>query len=125
MEWQADYRGLLALLRSRGPGMAPAPSGKKPSFLLDFEYKKDVNLGLVVKQVRPIPLPAAGTPVTAFLFDDPVDWVVAQKEAADVFANHRLKSLWRLHARTMRLTRKTWPGGRLRPKDAWKWRTDC
>jgi hypothetical protein len=110
MEWQADYRGLLALLRTVGQGWRQLDP-QKSRFLLDFEYKKDVNLGLVVKQVRPIPLPAEGVPVTAFLLDDPVDWVVAQKEAADVFANHRLKSLWRLHARPMRTTRENLANG--------------
>lgn len=103
MGWQDDYRGFLALFRTVADGwrtLHPAQS----RFELDFEYKKDVNLGLVVKQVRPIPIPVAGPPITAFLLDDPKDWVVAQREAGDVFANHRLKSLWRMHARTMRLT---------------------
>ena len=110
MGWEADYRGLLALQRAVGQAWRQLHP-EKTSFKLDFEYKKDVNLGLVIKQVRPIPQPAAGPPVTAFLLDDPADWVVAQREAGDVFGNHRLKSLWRLHARTMRLTPESLAGG--------------
>lgn len=110
MKWTDDYRGLLALTRSVAEGwrqLQPATS----QFSLDFEYKKDAALGLVIKQVRPLPVPAPASPTTAVLLDDPQDWVVAQKEAADVFANHRLKSIWRLHARPMKLTPEALAGG--------------
>jgi hypothetical protein len=62
-----------------------------------------VNLGLVVKQVRELPNPATTNRTIPFLIDDPAKWVVAQREAGDVFGNHRLKSTWALHAANFRL----------------------
>jgi hypothetical protein len=40
----------------------------------------------------------------AFVINEPTGWCVFQGEAADVFANHRLKSLWSLNTLNMRLT---------------------
>jgi hypothetical protein len=101
MDWPADYSGLVELFRLIGLGFRhyyPA----KTSFTLDFEYKKDLNLGLVVKQVREAP--KAGTNVvTAFLIDEPVTHSVWQVEGGSVFANHRLKSLWNLHTANLRM----------------------
>jgi hypothetical protein len=103
MNWEADYAAFQSLFRTVGTGykqLFPA----KTTARLDFEYKKDANLGLVVKQVREIPVTTSTTPVTAFVIDDPVVWRVAQREAGDVFSNHRLKSQWDLHTVTKRLT---------------------
>ncbi len=77
---------------------------QKRDFYLDFEYKKDRNLGLVVKQVREIPGPGAATNGIAFLIDEPVTLAIAPQESGDAFTYHRLKSLLALHTRTMRLT---------------------
>lgn len=103
MNWQSDYLGFINLFRTVGNGyrqLFPAKTG----FTLDFEYKKDLNLGLVVKQVRELPAATSSAPVTAFIINDPTVWVVAQKEAGDVFGNHRLKSLWNLQTVSRRLT---------------------
>lgn len=103
MNWEADYRGFADLFKTVADGfhlLYPA----KVRFYLDFEFKKDVNLGLVLKQVREIPNPATTNRTTPFLMDEPVEWVVAQREAGDVFGNHRLKSIWALHAANVRLT---------------------
>jgi hypothetical protein len=103
MDWEADYRGFGDLFKTVADGFhALYPA--KSRFYLDFEYKKDVNLGLVLKQVREIPNPAMTNRTTSFLIDEPVEWVVAQREAGDVFGNHRLKSTWALHAATVRLS---------------------
>jgi len=102
MNWEADYRGFGELFKKVADGfhlLYPA----KSRFYLDFEYKKDVNLGLVVKQVREIPNPATTNRTVPFLIDEPVEWVVAQRESGDVFGNHRLKSIWALHAANVRL----------------------
>ena len=110
MNWQNDYLEFLNLFKTIGNGyrqLFPA----RTTFSLDFEYKKDVNLGLVVKQVREIPASGPSAPVTAFLINDPTEWVVAQKEAGDVFGNHRLKSLWNLHTVSKRLSPATLAGG--------------
>ncbi len=103
MDWEADYRGFGDLFKKVTDGfhlLYPA----KSRFYLDFEFKKDVNLGLVVKQVREIPNPATTNRTTPYLIDEPIEWVVAQREAGDVFGNHRLKSIWALHAANVRLT---------------------
>src|SRR6185503_240397 len=71
---------------------------------LDVEYKKDANLGLVVKQVREVPLLGTTNRTTAFLIDELATYSVAQIEFSDVFANHRLKSLLTLDTANMRLT---------------------
>ena len=44
MDWQADYRGFLDLFTTVGYGFRQFYPAKN-SFCLDFEYKKDVNLG--------------------------------------------------------------------------------
>ena len=103
MDWEADYRGFGELFKSVADGFnALYPA--KSHFHLDFEFKKDVNLGLVVKQVREIPDPATTNRTIPFLINEPITWVVAQREAGDVFSNHRLKSIWALHAANVRLT---------------------
>ena len=96
MGWQADYRGFMDLFARVGIGFRqfyPAKNG----FTLDFEYKKDVNLGLVVKQVRELPKPPTTNSQTSWLIDEPAAYSVLQAEGGNVFANHRLKSLWNLH----------------------------
>lgn len=103
MNWEADYRGFGNLFKTVADGFS-ALYPAKSRFFLDFEFKKDVNLGFVVKQVREIPNPAATNRIVPFLIDEPVEWVVAQREAGDVFGNHRLKSIWALHAANVRLT---------------------
>ncbi len=103
MDWQADYRGFLDLFTAVGCAFRqfyPTKNG----FCLDFEYKKDVNLGLVVKQVRELPQVSTTNSVTACLINEPVTYSVAQQEFANVFASHRLKSLWNLHTTNMWLS---------------------
>jgi hypothetical protein len=103
MDWQADYRGFLDLFTKVGCAFRqfyPA----KTNFWLDFEYKKDVNLGLVVKQVRELPQASTTNSVTAFLIDEPVTYSVVQAEGGSVFASHRLKSLWNLRTTNLWMT---------------------
>lgn len=103
MSWEADYAGFQSLFRTVGIGFKQLYPAKTTA-RLDFEYKKDLNLGWVVKQVREIPVNTSTAPVTAFVIDDPTEWRVAQKEAGDVFSNHRLKSVWNLRTASKRLT---------------------
>lgn len=103
MNWEADYRRFGDLFKTVADGFHTLyPS--KSRFFLDFEFKKDANLGWVIKQVREIPNPAATNNAVPFLIDEPSEWVVAQRETGDVFGNHRLKSIWALQAATGRLT---------------------
>ena len=102
MNWDEEYLAFLQLFKLVGDDFLEFYPTKR-NFYLDFEYKKDLNLGLVVKQVREIPNPNTTNRTVAFLIDEPGTWCVAQREAADVFANHRLKSLWTLHTPNVRL----------------------
>ena len=101
MEWPDDYVEFVGLLTQVAYGFKQFYPAKN-NFLLDFEYKKDVNLGLVVKQVREVPRPPA-TNAIPFLVDDPVTWCVDHQEFSDAFSNHRLKSLWTLQTDALRL----------------------
>ena len=103
LEWDEEYLAFLELFKRVGDDFLEFYPAKR-NFHLDFEYKKDVNMGLVVKQVREIPNPNTTNQTIGFLIDEPTTWCVAQREAADVFANHRLKSIWTLHTSNMRLT---------------------
>lgn len=103
MNWQSDYEGFMGLFNRVGGGFKQLYPAKN-NFYLDFEYKKDLNLGLVLKQVREIPSPNTTNEVATFLVDEPTTYCVAQAEFGDVFANHRLKSLWTLHTANARLT---------------------
>lgn len=73
-------------------------------FYLDFEYKKDVNLGLVVKQVRPIPAPWTTNRVVPFLIHEPTTYCTGQQEFGDAFSNHRLKVRWTVNTITARMS---------------------
>ena len=103
MTWQADYRGFVELFSKVGYGFRQFYPSKN-NFTLDFEYKKDVDLGLVVKQVRELPKPGTTNQTTAFLVNEPATYSVQQAEGGSVFAKHRLKSLWNLHTANLRLT---------------------
>jgi hypothetical protein len=102
MTWDADYLAFLELFKLVGDRFRQFYPAKR-NFFLDFEYKKDVNLGLVVKQAREVPSPDTTEDVAAFLVDEPNTLCVGQEEFGDVFANHRLKSLWALHTANLRL----------------------
>jgi hypothetical protein len=103
LKWDADYRSLMSLLVNVTNAYRLFHPGRI-RFLLDFEYKKEGG-AMVVKQVRPLPLPSTAGQVTPFLIDAAgPDWVVFQGEYGDVFANHRLKSEWNLRTRNLRLT---------------------
>jgi hypothetical protein len=103
IDWPLDYQEFLRLFLKIGGSFRQFYPAKS-NFCLDFEYKKDAHLGLVVKQVREIPQAAgSGTTKTAFLIDIPVTLSIAQTEGNGVCACHRLKSIWNLHTASMRL----------------------
>jgi hypothetical protein len=102
LNWDADYRALMNLLVTVTNGYRVLHP-EKTRFLLDFEYKKESG-AMIVKQVRPLPLPSGTGTVVPFLINEPSDYCVLQGEYADVFANHRLKSQWTLRTRSIRLT---------------------
>jgi len=112
LQWQDEYKELCELLVQAADQFAAATG--KTQYTLDFEYKKVAPGGgampaggLVVKQIRQIPRPDNRRTITPFLVAEQVEYCTFQGEYGDVFANHRLKSRWRLE------TNSTW----LWPKD--------
>jgi hypothetical protein len=100
MEWESDYQKFANLFAAIARGFQEHYP-QKTRFTLDYEYKKDRFLGLVVKQVRQIPDQPQDPSSQAFLVNQPAELAVAQGEFGDVFANHRLKSLWNLETRSI------------------------
>lgn len=93
MDWQSDYRELSNLLFELTAAYGVEHPGRE-SYLLDFEFKKMDPGNLVVKQVREIPRPSQNVDGARYLVHHPNQFCVFQGEFGDVFANHRLKSLW-------------------------------
>lgn len=110
MDWPADYRAFMDLFAAVGAAFRQFYPGKT-SFRLDFEYKKDLRLGRVVKQVRELPQATATNSVIPFLVDEPLVCTVRQAEGDNVFASHRLKSVWNLHTANLRLAPTNLAGG--------------
>lgn len=103
MAWEADYRGLAAMLVSVGNAYGTMTG--KPTYALDFEYKKVAPTGAIeVKQVREIPQPDNQPSITPFLLDDPTLYCTFQGEYGDVFANHRLKGRLAIQTQNLWLT---------------------
>jgi hypothetical protein len=102
LRWDSEYQE-FARMFLRVASAYRTLSGR-PSFTLDFEFKKSASRGLQVKQVREVPRPAPQPPRAPFLLARPVELVVEQGEFGDPMALHRLKSLWRVDARMMRVS---------------------
>jgi hypothetical protein len=103
MTWEQDYRRLsqLLVMAAREYGRATG----KTEYLLDLEYKKIAPNGdLIIKQIRPIPQSTSAPETPAFLISQPVELEVLQGKHSEVFANHRLKSVWLLNCESKWLT---------------------
>jgi len=117
MAWINDYKALANLLLQVSNQYSLVTG--RSSYILDIEYKKvaqgDKTLpsgGLVIKQVRPLPEPNQTTPITPFLIQGSMEFEVfpgerEHLERTDVFADHRLKSRWRLETQNMALDANT------------------
>ncbi|MBN1362031.1 MAG: hypothetical protein JW993_15655 [Sedimentisphaerales bacterium] len=119
MTWRADYTTLTNLLLRVSDTFRETTG--KTAYTLDLEYKKVApgwvqtqdfaSLpagGIVVKQVREVPSPDRTPSIVPFLIDVPLELEVYSGEfellgPTDAFADHRLKSRWRLTARNMTL----------------------
>jgi len=110
MTWTSDYTSLVGLLTRVSDEFARTTG--KTKYVLDIEYKKVAPGsrvlpagGLVIKQVRQIP--SSENTQTPFLINQAVEYEVysgeavldASNESADVFADHRLKSRWKIQTR--------------------------
>jgi len=103
LTWESEYRELVGLLDRA----ARAYEGEFPNrreFVLDFEYKKVAPEGrLLVKQIREIPQTVQTAPIVPWLIHETNRYVLSQGEYGDLLGFHRLKSLWTLRTRTVRL----------------------
>jgi hypothetical protein len=93
LDWEKGYLELGRMFFE--VATAYAEFAQNPAFTLDFEFKKEEPGNLSVKQVREIPEGAGDMGLTPpILIGAPVELQLFQGEAGDIFANHRLKSLW-------------------------------
>ena len=113
MQWPDDYTDLVDLLLLVSDEFSRVTG--KTEYILDLEYKKVApggrvrpEGGLVVKQVRQVPVPDETARITPFLIKTPMEFEVFTGEfeifgETDVFADHRLKSRWTLETYNMAL----------------------
>ena len=104
MTWTEDYVQLTQLLLAAAEGFETTTD--KDEYLLDFEYKKVAPAGeLIVKQIRELPRPSAQQEVTTLLVGEPACLCLMQGETGEIFAHHRLKSIWHLQTHSRWLTK--------------------
>ena len=94
LEWTRGYDSLVEVLESAVLAFAQARPGRD-TLALDLEFKRVAPGSLVVKQIREIPSNPAGTRPPPFTLSESAAFEVFQHHGKDLFANHRLKSLWR------------------------------
>jgi hypothetical protein len=92
LQMPAEYRELTELLRAAGEAFGAFYGETR--YDVEFEFKKIVGEGLVVKQIRRIPGVTPGFDTTPVLIHAPTSLCTFQGEYGDVFANYRLKSRW-------------------------------
>lgn len=97
LEWDAGYIALTLLLKRVMDAMQVGVS----SLSLDFEYKRITGEGIIVKQVRPFPLSTDVYDVAPLLAGGSQRLCISQAENSDVFAIHRLKSIWNITPRNI------------------------
>ncbi len=93
-EWTRGYRSLLELLERAALEHARLRPGRT-SFAVDLEFKQVAPGSLVVKQIREIPSDPIGSRPPPFTLSESAAFEVFQHHGKDLFANHRLKSVWR------------------------------
>lgn len=91
LDWQGEYVQLMHLLRAVAQAFGAFHG--ETQFDIEFEFKKVVGEGLVLRQVRRMPRAPEGEAVPV-LIDAPTRLCVFQGETSDAFAIHRLKSRW-------------------------------
>jgi hypothetical protein len=94
LQMPGEYVELTNLLRNVAQAFGEFHGETR--FDIEFELKKVVDEGLVVKQVRRIPGVSVGPDTPPVLIHVPTTLCTFQGEYSDVFANYRLKSRWQL-----------------------------
>ena len=94
LEWTRGYDSLVEVLELAVLGFAQAHPGRE-TLSVDLEFKQVAPGSLVVKQIREIPSNPVGTRPPPFTLSESAAFEVFQHHGKDLFANHRLKSVWR------------------------------
>jgi hypothetical protein len=96
LKWDAEYRTLFRLLDDSARTYENHFPDKR-RLMLDFEFKKE-QVGsdevLSVKQVREVPQLSPIGGETLWLLNETNRYAVVQGEFGELFAHHRLKSIW-------------------------------
>jgi hypothetical protein len=112
LEWDAEYRALFHLLDQASRAYVAFDPGRA-RLVLDFEYKKERTPEgdfLSVKQIRAVPQPPDTSLESPWLLNETNRYAVFQGEQGELFAYHRLKSVWAFQTRNLRLDPAAWTG---------------
>jgi hypothetical protein len=93
LEMPAEYVTLTNLMLAVGDAFGDFHG--ETQYDIEFEFKKTIQEGLVLRQVRRIPAITSGN-TPPVLIDSPTELCTFQGEYGDVFANYRLKSRWQI-----------------------------
>ncbi len=105
MQWEDDYTALTKLLMKVYREFTIVVG--RQGLTLEMEYKKLAPDGkLIIKQVREIPQPDRTPTITPFLLNEPTRYCLRTSAVGDVFAHHRLKSIWQIETDNLWLTEK-------------------
>jgi len=99
--WPAEYDQLLGLFKAAAVEFAKATPART-QFVLDLEYKKIEPGRLVVKQIREVPSALVSANPAPFILNDAGRFVIFQHHGKDLYANHRLKSIWQFQGLAFR-----------------------
>ncbi len=91
LEMPNEYIALTNLLLAVGDAFGEFHG--ETAYDIEFEFKKTVQEGLVLRQVRRIPAITSGN-TPPVLIDAPTELCTFQGEYGDIFGNYRLKSRW-------------------------------
>jgi len=92
LDFPAEYVTLTNLLRTAGQAFAAHYGDSQ--YDVEFEFKKIVGEGLVIRQVRRVPALSSDRTSEPVLISTPTSLCTFQGEYGDIFANYRLKSRW-------------------------------
>ena len=94
LDWTSGYESLVELLELTALEFARVRPGLE-ACQLDLEFKRVAPGVFVVKQVREIPSKSFGNRPPPFTLGEAGVFEVFQHHGKDLYANHRLKSVWR------------------------------
>lgn len=103
MTWENDYTTLGQKLFQVYQAYQALLTNGAARLALDLEYKKVKPGQLIIKQVRPLPMPNTNA-TQRYLLNEPTRYWVFQREGSDVMANHHLKGFLSLESSNLVLS---------------------